>query len=124
MTSTVSEPNSGDLEEVRSALNSATELENSEPNSRQSSNEEPVPGLKLLTGIMKATFFTDLFVYHAHAQFLHPTPQERVRALRETHETFYKWCRNSDMVARAVIMGVVVGLTTMFGVGTIMRLFF
>lgn len=84
--------------------------------------EEDVPGLKFLLGILKATFFTDLFCYHADISFAHPTRPERVNALRAQHPKFYKWCRNTDFVARIALMMVVTGLATAVAIGTVAKL--
>lgn len=121
MTDSVREPDAAEVADVRATISSSVEMEQAEPLPGINKNE-PVPGIRLLTGIMKATIFTDLFCYHADVRFLHPTQQERVQALCKAHPRFYLWCRNADMVARACLMGVIVLLATGIGAGTIYRL--
>jgi hypothetical protein len=124
VTTSLPVPNAADIAEVRDAFERSTELEQSATELPGIGKDEHVPGLKLLTGIMKATFFTDLFCYHADMRFLHPTGQERVQALQTLHPRFYLWCRNLDVIARAGIMIIIVGLAAAIGLGTILRLLY
>lgn len=118
------EPTPADAQSVRDALSAGREMETSEEEGPGSSakRDEDVPGLKFLLGIMKATFFTDLFCYHADINFAHPTRAERVNAMRGQHPKFYKWCRNTDFVARIVLMGVVTTLATVIASGAVAKL--
>ncbi|PPH50208.1 hypothetical protein C5C49_15340 [Rathayibacter sp. AY1E2] len=106
-------------------LPEANEVEQSEDQTGPAGPiEAQVPGVKFLASLMKATLFTDLFVYHATIRFMHPTLQERVEALRVEHGRFYKWCRNSDFIARMILMS---GTTIIVGgaaVGTVVKLFY
>ncbi|KJQ53710.1 hypothetical protein RS85_02260 [Microbacterium sp. SA39] len=116
-----------EADEFDRAKQQGTELESSpaDPSPELSSKlEEQIPGIRFLASLLKATIFTDLFVYHAHMRYVYPTEQERVDALIEAHPKFYKLCRNSDYIARAVLAVVTTGLVAAAAGGTIMRLFF
>jgi hypothetical protein len=91
---------------------------------RKGSFEDQVPGIKFLASLMKATIFTDLFVYHADLRFVHPTLQERVDALSELQPKFYKLCRDSDFVLRAVLVAATALIAASAAWGTVQRLFF
>lgn len=86
--------------------------------------EEQVPGIRFLASLMKATIFTDLFVYHALRRYVHPTEQERIDALIEVHPKFYKLCRNSDYVARVILAFLVTSLVGAAAWGMILKLFY
>jgi hypothetical protein len=120
-------PSKEDVEQVLAAQKRGEEMEESEsdePTGYKSSDVPEVPGLKVLTSLMKASFFTDFFVYHARIQYLHPSLQERVRAHIEMRPRFYRWCRNADYIARAVLMIVVIGTLTAVAWGFVYRTFF
>lgn len=118
-------PDEADVALVNATLQGSTEAEQSESLGRPSQKlEDQIPGIKFLASLMKATLFTDLFVYHAHIRFMHATPQERVAALKQEHGTFYKWCRNSDYIARVVLMIGTTGLVGAVAVGTVLKLFY
>lgn len=118
-------PDAQDELDIREALKTGRELEQSEDQPAPKVREdEPVPGLKFLTGIMKATFFTDLFCYHADIRYAHPTRSERVSAHMGANPVFYKWCRNADLVSRICLMAVVVGVAGSFAWGTVQRLLY
>lgn len=112
--------------EFEKAIKQGRELETSEdlPPDQRNKLEDQVPGIKFLASLIKATIFTDLFVYHADVRFVHPTSQERVDALISAHPVFYKVCRNADLVARAVLMTITVSLAALAAWGTIYKLFF
>lgn len=120
------EPNEADKADVANRLSVAHELETSEKQSLipNGFRDEPVTGIALLASIMQATFFTDLFCYHADARFGHPTRQERVSALQGAHPKFYLWCRNADFIARAILMLAVTGVASTAAVGVAIRLFY
>ena len=80
--------------------------------------------MKFLASLIKATIFTDLFVYHADIRFIHISAQERVDALITVHPKFYKFCRNADFVARAILVTITVSLAALAAWGTIFKLFF
>jgi hypothetical protein len=120
-------PTPKDVEEVLEAAKRGEEMEESEsvePLGYQPSDVPDVPGLKVLTSLMKASFFTDFFVYHARIQYLHPTLQERVRAHIDARPRFYQWCRNVDFIARGGLMVVVIGTLTAVAWGFVYRTFF
>jgi hypothetical protein len=98
--------------------------EGTERPERKGGFEDQVPGIKFLASLMKATIFTDLFVYHADLKFVHATRQERVDALSQIQPKFYKLCRNSDFVLRAVLVTGTAWIAASAAWGTVQRLFF
>lgn len=125
-------PPSENNDDFNAAIESGSEMEVSEPDAStqapvpapRPTYEDQVPGVKFLASLLKATIFTDLFVYHADLRFAHPTKQERVDALHEAHPVFYKLCRNSDYVVRIALVAITVGLAGTAAWGTIHRLFY
>ncbi|MDQ1130260.1 hypothetical protein [Microbacterium sp. SORGH_AS_0888] len=116
-----------EVREFETAKNHAQELETSpaDPAPDQTARlEDQVPGIRFLASLLKATIFTDLFVYHAVKRYVHPTEQERIDALIVVHPKFYKLCRNSDYIARVLLSAVVTFLVSAAAWGTIARLFF
>jgi hypothetical protein len=121
------QPSDGDRDQVLRAQSGAKELEASEgsdPLKGGSVATPEVPGLRLLSGMMQATIFTDYFCYHAHLLHLHPTSQERVEAHKEAHPHFYTFCRNLDLVARVALFGIVTVALCAVACGFIWRTFF
>jgi hypothetical protein len=101
------------------------EVEHSEDEPKPGpSLEENVPGIKFLASLMKATIFTDLFVYHADLRYEHATRAQRISALIEHHPRFYNWCRKADFGMRGGLVVVSVLLVGTAAWGTIIRLFF
>lgn len=123
-------PPSESNDDFNAAIKSGSEMEASEPDASaqapppRPTYEDQVPGVRFLASLLKATIFTDLFVYHADLRFAHPTKQERVDALHEAHPVFYKLCRNSDYVMRIALVAITVGLAGTAAWGTIHRLFY
>jgi hypothetical protein len=122
------EPTEQDVREVRAISQGAEEMETSEDPEPRPPRELPaegdVPGLKVLQSLMKATLFTDYFVYHARLRYLDRTPQERVARLIGDHPRFYRLCRLLDLTARAGLLFLVTVTLTAVAWGFVWRTFF
>ncbi len=121
-------PTAKDMQEVRAISQDAEEMETSEDSvARPRGNpagEPEVPGLKVLQSLMKATLFTDYFVYHARLRYLDQTSQERVARLVADHPRFYRVCRLLDLTARAGLLILVTVTLTAVAWGFVWRTFF
>lgn len=86
--------------------------------------ETGVAGLGVIHGLVNATFFYDLFCYHAHRRFRHGYPENRVAAMIDKHPRFYKLCRYSDYIYRALAATALLGGVGAIAVGSIVKVFF
>lgn len=123
------QPTDADRQQVLELSATATELEESEQDSAAAAPVAPepapdVPGLKILQGLLKATLFTDFFVYHAHLRYLDRTAQERVARLIRTHPLFYCVCKIVDFFTRLLILLIVIATVTGVAWGFVWKTFF
>lgn len=91
---------------------------------RASTDDTGVPGLKVMQGLVTATFFSDLFCHQACKRFTHPGEEDRVAAFIREHKTYYRICRYSDFLYRAVAATALLGALVTIAVGGIIKVFF
>lgn len=123
--SAVREPVAADRDKAIAALAQGREMEHAEDGESSGVAAMPeVPGLGMLSAIVRAQFFTEFFCFHASLQNAHPTLVERVAQHRQDCPKFYAWCRASDFIARGVVLAIVILLVTAVAFGFVYKTFY
>jgi hypothetical protein len=83
-----------------------------------------VAGLGILPGLVKATFFHDLFCHQANARFDHREAEDRVSAMIAAHPGYYRLCKYSDYTYRLFASVLLLGGVATIAGASIFKVFF